>query len=233
MIIKIILYCPDCQSAKIKKNGKKSSRKQNYLCKDCGRQFIGDHALSYTGCHSKLNQKILRMLVRGVGIRDIAEIEDISINKVLSVLVKSSHKIKPKQNHYDKLEVDEFWTYVGNKKNKLWLIYAYHRETGEIVAYVWGKRNLKTAKELRARLKELNVSFDTIHTDAWDSFIAVFKSDNHTVGKEGTKGIEGNNCRLRHRIRRAFRKTCCFSKKLFNHCKAFELAFFYINFGFV
>ncbi|MDR0714048.1 MAG: IS1 family transposase, partial [Bacteroidales bacterium] len=38
---------------------------------------------------------------------------------------------------------------------------------------------------------------------------------------------------LRHRIRRAFRKTCCFSKKLFNHFKAFNLAFFYINFGFV
>jgi hypothetical protein len=38
---------------------------------------------------------------------------------------------------------------------------------------------------------------------------------------------------LRHRIRRTFRKTCCFSKKLFNHFKAFNLAFFYINFGFV
>ena len=53
------------------------------------------------------------MLVRSVGIRDIAEIENISINKVLSVLVKSNHKIKPKRNHYDKLKVDEFWTYVG------------------------------------------------------------------------------------------------------------------------
>jgi transposase-like protein len=29
-----------------KKNGKKTSHKQNYLCKNCGRQFIGDHALS-------------------------------------------------------------------------------------------------------------------------------------------------------------------------------------------
>ena len=28
-------------------------------------------------------------------------------------------------------------------------------------------------------------------------------------------------------------KTCCFSKKLFNHFKAFDLAFFYINYGFV
>ncbi|MCI5158680.1 MAG: IS1 family transposase, partial [Candidatus Electrothrix sp. AUS1_2] len=32
---------------------------------------------------------------------------------------------------------------------------------------------------------------------------------------------------------RAFRKTCCFSKKLYNHIKAFDLAFFYINHGYV
>jgi IS1 family transposase len=47
------------------------------------------------------------------------------------------------------LEVDEFWTYVGSKKNKVWLIYAYHHDIGEIVAYVWGKRNYKTAKKLQ------------------------------------------------------------------------------------
>ena len=233
MKIKITLYCPDCQSAKIKKNGKKSSKKQNFICKDCGRQFIGDHALTYKGCHSSLMQKILLMLVRGIGIRDISVIENVSITKVLSVLVRSNHKIKPKQQHYDCLEIDEFWTYVGSKKNKVWLIYAYHRATGEIVSYVWGKRNYKTAKKLRDALKSMGISYDTIYTDGWNSFSAVFQADNHIIGKKYTKGIEGNNCRLRHRIRRAFRKTCCFSKKLFNHLKAFDLAFFYINFGFI
>ena len=63
------------------------------MCKDCGRQFIGDHALTYRGWYSELIRRILLMLVRGVGIRDIAEIEKVSINKVLSVLVRSDHKI--------------------------------------------------------------------------------------------------------------------------------------------
>jgi IS1 family transposase len=173
------------------------------------------------------------MLVRGVGIRDISVIEQVSINKVLSVLVHSNRTITPKQRHYDQLEVDEFWTYVGHKKNKVWLIYAYHRVTGEIVAFVWGKRNYKTAKKLRDKLKSMEIGYDAVYSDQWDSFLAVFKEDNHIIGKENTKGIEGNNCRLRHRIRRAFRKTCCFSKKLFNHFKAFDLAFFYINYGFI
>jgi len=233
MKIKITLKCPCCSKTKIVKNGIKENKKQNYLCMDCGRQFIGDHVLSYKGCHSELNHKIELMLVRGVGIRDIAEIESISIGKVLSVLVKSKKIIEPKQSHYDELEVDEFWTYVGKKDRKMWLIYAYHRKTGEIVAYVWGKRNYKTAKRLRDKMAKLGVTYDTVYTDDWSSFVKAFKSDNHIIGKKNTVGIEGNNCRLRHRIRRAFRKTCCFSKKLLNHLKAFSLAFFYINFGYV
>jgi hypothetical protein len=79
------------------------------------------------------------MMVRGIGVRDISAIEEISIAKVLLVLVKSSYSIKPKSNHYASLEVDEFWTYVGEKKNKVWLIYAYDRENREIVSFVWGK----------------------------------------------------------------------------------------------
>jgi hypothetical protein len=50
------------------------------------------------------------------------------------VLKSAKYTIKPKQNHYDRLEIDEFWTCAGKKQNKVWLIYAYHRDTGEIVA---------------------------------------------------------------------------------------------------
>ncbi|MDR2774139.1 MAG: hypothetical protein LBC19_05260 [Tannerella sp.] len=108
MKIKIELYCPHCQATKIKKNGKKSYGKQNYMCKTCGRQFIGDHALDYKGCHSPLIKRILLMPVRGIGVRDILVIEGTSIVKVLSVLVKSYYAIKPKRQHYTSLEVNEF-----------------------------------------------------------------------------------------------------------------------------
>jgi IS1 family transposase len=72
-----------------------------------------------------------------------------------------------------------------------------------------------------------------VATDNWDSFLSAFWEDNHEAGKEYRVGIEGNNCRLRHRIRRTFRRTCYFSRKLFNHRKALDTAFFYINYGFV
>ena len=233
MKTQIDISCPDCHSNSLKKNGKKSYGKQNYQCKDCKRQFIGDHALTYHGCHSKIEDIIRLMTVRGCGVRDIAVIASISIGKVLSTIGSSVYKITPKKRYYERLEVDEFWTYVYRKKRKVWLIYAYDRATNEIVAYVWGKRDLKTAQKLRARLKQLKVSYGSISMDNWDSFITAFKPDNKQVGKQHTIGIEGNNCRLRHRLKRAVRKTCCFSKKLDNHLKVFDMVFFYVNYGYV
>ena len=115
--------------------------------------------LSYQGCKIEINAKIRLMLVRGCSIADIVVIEKVSKYKVLSVLVNSNYEIRPKRRYYRKLQVDEFWTYVGHKKNKVWLVYAYDPETSEIVAFIWGKRNLKTAKQLRAKLDELGVDF--------------------------------------------------------------------------
>ena len=231
--IQSTLCCPRCHGQSIKKNGTKHDGKQNYLCKDCYRQFVGDHNLTYPGCHSGIDRTIRKMLVRNCGIRDISEITGCSRYKVQKVLKISQHHVLPKKNHYDALEVDELWTFVGNKKNKVWLIYAYDRDGGEIVAYVWGKRDIATVRKLEARLNTLKVTYGNIAMDKWQSFVEIFGSEKSNLGKKYTVGIEGNNCRLRHRIRRIVRKTCCFSKKLLYHFKTFDLAFHYINYGFV
>jgi len=98
---------------------------------------------------------------------------------------------------------------------------------------LWGKRDLKTARRLRKRLEEHGVSYDRIARDDWDSFISAFAGVATSCGKRYTQGIEGNNCRLRHRVRRAFRRGCNFSKKLLNYLKAFSMAFHYLNHGWV
>lgn len=107
MQITITLHCPNCQGTRIVKNGFKSYGKQNYLCKDCHRQFVGDHNLTYKGCRSDIYSKILLLLVRGVGIRDATVIGQISIKKILSVLINFCREIKPKQLFYNSLQVDE------------------------------------------------------------------------------------------------------------------------------
>jgi IS1 family transposase len=139
--------------------------------------------------------------------------------------------IGSKKKHYARLEVDELWTFVKSKASKKWLIYAYDRDVGEIVAHVWGDRSAKTANRLREKLKKPGVTYSRIATDDWESVIKTFSADEHDVGKAHTAGIEGNNCRIRHRMRRVFRKSCNFSKKLENHFKAFKMTVHYINFG--
>jgi IS1 family transposase len=49
---------------------------------------------------------------------------------------------------------------VGEKKNNVWFMYAYHRESGEIVAYRWGKGDMKTVQKLRKRIQGLRISYD-------------------------------------------------------------------------
>ena len=129
MLISIELNCPHCNSPNIVRNGKKSNRTQNYLCKACGKQFISDLARTYRGTLSYIADMIKIMLVRGIGIRDISVILKISVEKVLKTLTSTKYQIKPAHKQYDCLEIDEFWTYVGRKTNKIWLIYTYHRET--------------------------------------------------------------------------------------------------------
>ena len=213
------------------RNGKKTYKAQNYLCKDCGRQFIADSDRTYKGTIAWFLGTIKRALVRGCGIRDVAVILEVSIGKVLKTLVESHYDIKPKQKHYTRLEVDELWTFVGSKANRKWLIYTYDRDSGEIVAYVWGDRSAKTANHLREKIIALGVTYDRIATDDWESLIKTFSVDAHDIGKQHTVGIEGNNCRLRHRMRRIFRKSCNFSKKLCNHYKPFKMTLNYINFA--
>jgi hypothetical protein len=52
------------------------------------------------------------MLVRGTGIGNISIVLKMSITKGLKVLKSAKYQIKPKQNHYDCLETDEFWEVI-------------------------------------------------------------------------------------------------------------------------
>lgn len=62
--IQIKLSCHHCQGTRINKNGIKSYGKQNYICRDCKKQFVSGHNLTYKGCHSQAEQTIKIMTVR-------------------------------------------------------------------------------------------------------------------------------------------------------------------------
>ena len=81
--------------------GSKHDGKQNYLCRDCYRQFVDDHNLTYPGCHSGIDQTILKMRVHNCGIRDISEITGRSRDKVQKALKISQHHVISEKAAYE------------------------------------------------------------------------------------------------------------------------------------
>lgn len=219
--------CPYCLCAKVVGNGKKRSGAQNYLCKGCGKQFQKDYV--YWGCDKRVKDKVLPMLLRGSGVRDTAAVLGISINCVLRTLVAASKTvaIKARQSRYHKVQIDELWSYVSRKGKKVWLLYAYCADSGEILGFTLGKRNIKTVNNLMLKLKGLEVDFYL--TDDWDAFSSVLPYYQHLIGKRFTCTIEGINTWFRTRLRRLNRRTVCFSKKVYNHYAMIKLAIYHRN----
>ena len=206
------LKCPDCLGTKLVKNGRKKDGTQNYLCKNCGRQFVSSY--KYKGANPITKKLIIKYLSRNTGIRDAANLLDVSPACVLKNLRKEAQKCKitPRKSAYDSVQIDELWSYVGNKKKgKRWLIYAYAPESKEIIGYVLGSRGIKTVKKLYKMLQ--NLSIKQYCTDKWKAFMNVFRRENHCIGKEFTRDIEGVNTSLRARNRRLVRKTNVFLRK--------------------
>jgi len=121
------LRCPGCDTDNISRNGKKSNGAQNHLCKACGRQFIRDDQRTYIVASPCVPSLIRTVPARGNGARNVAAILRVSVRKVLKTLVSGKYTLEPRLEHYDRLEIDEFWTFVRSKKNRKWLVYAYRR----------------------------------------------------------------------------------------------------------
>jgi hypothetical protein len=64
-----------------------------------------------------------------------------------------------------------------------------------------GETGFKNGAKDEEEDKTAVISYDRIATDDGDNFFSAFGEDSHEAGEKHTAGIEGNNCRLRHRIR--------------------------------
>lgn len=114
-------------------------------------------------------------------------------------------------------EVDEQWSFVGNKKNKRWLWYAWEPRFKRIIAHAFGKRNSQTFKHLQRLLASFTINF--FCTDDFSVYSANLPREKHIVGKRYTQRIERTNLTLRTRLKRLVRKTIGFSKSEAMHDK--------------
>jgi insertion element IS1 protein InsB len=122
----------------------------------------------------------------------------------------------------DVLEMDEVWTFVGNKHNRVWIWLALCRRTRQIVAWWYGSRDALDCKMLRRKIPE-SYRHCFCYSDQWDAYGKVLLPGQHQAcaKQEGqTNHIERFNLTLRQSVARLVRKTLSFSKQLLPHLRA-------------
>ena len=126
-------------------------------------------------------------------------------------------------------ELDELWSFVGNKKNQRWLWVAIDHKTSTVLAYTFGKRQDKVFRKLKALLEPFNITM--FYTDDWGSYERNLNHENHTITKKNTQRIERKNLTFRTRIKRLARKTICYSKSVIMHDIVVGLVINILEFG--
>ena len=107
-------------------------------------------------------------------------------------------------------ELDEMWSYVRSKANPRWLWHAIDHHTGQVLAYVFGRRQDTVFLALKALLAPFGIT--RYFTDGWGAYERHLDAEQHEVGKANTQKIESKHINMRTRIKRLVRRTICFSK---------------------
>jgi len=115
----------------------------------------------------------------------------------------------------EEAEVDEMWSYVGNKHAQRWLWHAIDHHTGKVLAYVCGRRQDQVFLQLKGLLEPFGITRSD--TDDWGAYTRHLDPDEHQPGKRHTQQIERKHLTLRTRIKRLTRKTICFSRSIQMH----------------
>ena len=80
---------------------------------------------------------------------------------------------KAQRQEWDALELDEMWTFVGQRRRKVWLWLPVERASRRIVAWVTDRRDEATARRLRQALPRRYRRHCWCFTDEWKAYVDV------------------------------------------------------------
>ncbi|MBB4799971.1 IS1 family transposase [Flavobacterium nitrogenifigens] len=204
------IKCNFCNGKYIK-NGFQSNGNQRYKCCVCKKRQQVEY--SYNAYKKDINQEIVLFTREGLGIRSTARILKISATTLLKRIVSIARNIaKPISSKGKTYEVDELCTYIRNKKNYIWLVYALEKKSKTVVSFNFGKRTNKTLSRVLDTLKLSEAK--KIFTDRLKNYRYLIDEKLHSVKRFGTNHIERKNLTLRTHLKRLNRRTICFSKSL-------------------
>ena len=218
------MICPKCRSDKIVKNGSIHNGKPKFKCNHCGRQFVDNP--ENRPISDSIKPFIDKLLLERISLAGICRALGVSEKWLYNykatkyAKMPSQLQIKPKKKGKFIVQMDELWSFVGNKNNKQWVWIAIDAKTREIIGLSIGDRSQTSAKALGDSLPGIYRQCAVCYTDCWEAYQGVLPSKRHrAVHKKTGKPnlIEHLNGTLRQRISRLVRSTWSFSKSLPNH----------------
>ena len=121
------MNCKYCSHSCIKKGFNKSVQK--YFCKIC--KCYQQKSYHYRICTKTDEFTIIKLTCIGVGISGIASYTGISKSNVVKMVKRIASQIQLKEidEVNQEYEVDELHSFIRNKRNSIYLIYALNKQT--------------------------------------------------------------------------------------------------------
>ena len=223
------IVCRWCGSRKVVKNGKKADGRQNYLCRECGRQMVENP--KYKRMREEDLELAVKMKDEGMSYSAIARVLGYSEATIRMHLLKKNvedalkyvlalAELLSKLKKALKVSIDEMCSYVGSKRNKVWIITFVINITKDIILSFSVVRRRRDRESLRSII-DLLPEAEEYHTDGWSAYKGLFEGKGkHVVHikKEGPVNLnEGLHNRLRIYNSRLKRKGHAYSKRYLWH----------------
>lgn len=184
------ICCPYCTGYGIK-YGRSRSGCQRYFCKTCGKTYLSEYR--HKAYLPVINTVLIRLLKEGCGIRSMSRLLCIAPGTVTARIRNISSTIKrPCLSFHKTYEMDEMSTYIGNKKNRLWVAYALCRENGIVADFRVGSRSMGTLCSVVETLLLSQTAM--ICTDKLNLYRLLVPASIHQTKLRSTNQVMYSNC---------------------------------------
>lgn len=206
------MKCKKCHLETVR-NGKTGNGTQRYYCRSC--RVSQQAGYLYHAYNPEKNLQLIRLIKEGCGIRSSGRLLDISPTTVIKRILYLAKDLSTSRPivRYQSYEVDELFTYIKKKENRVCIAYSLNPVTKEVINIVVGRRNKTNLLKIISTL--LLADARQITTDKLNIYKELIPKELHCTKHRGINRIERTNLDLRTHIKRLNRRTICFSKSLF------------------
>ena len=240
------MHCPKCDSSPRKKNGFRRG-KQSYKCNNCSCQYVAHPQPQ--GYPLEVKQVCIKMYLNGMGIRGISRVTEISHTAILNWIQEAGESLsdEPQDSEIPEItEIDELQTYIGRKKDQLWIWTVVNYKKPGIILWATGDRSHSTFERLwqiikcwrsfwyvtRTRMRSVpSAVWSGANAPRWKVYPMFIEPEDHLVCKTYMTRVERENTRLRHYLARLHRKTLCYSKSSVFLQHSLRLLLHYLKFN--